>query len=135
MPNWHFKRGIGLRTQVTARRTVTFDRKEAPTSIQHLKFQNVKHGKANTMAKRKTALILAGQIERAILQIRGEKVLLDTDLAALYGVATSQFNRAVQRNLDRFPDDFMFQLSEEETETLRCQNGISKGRIRLRCGV
>ncbi len=52
--------------------------------------------------------------------------MLDTDLATLYGVETGQFNRAVQRHLDRFPDDFMFQLTKDENEALRCQIGISK---------
>ena len=60
--------------------------------------------------------------------IRGEKVMLDADLASLYGVKTSQLNRAVQRNLERFPKDFMFQLTFEEAEALRCQFGISKGK-------
>jgi hypothetical protein len=57
---------------------------------------------------------LAAQgIEDAILLIRGHKVMLDRDLAALYGVATGNLNKAVKRNLDRFPDDFMFQLTPE----------------------
>lgn len=57
--------------------------------------------------------------------VRGEKVLLDADLAMLYGVETGALNRAVKRNLDRFPPDFMFQLSAPEWENLRCQIGIS----------
>ncbi len=57
--------------------------------------------------------------------VRGEKVLLDADLAMLYGVETGALNRAVKRNLDRFPADFMFQLSAPEWENLRCQIGIS----------
>jgi hypothetical protein len=57
--------------------------------------------------------------------IRHEKVMLDFDLAALYGVQTGALNRAVKRNLDRFPADFMFQLSAEEWENLKCQFGIS----------
>jgi ORF6N domain. len=65
------------------------------------------------------------RIERAILFIRGEKVMLDTDLARLYGVATGAFNRAVKRNLSRFPDDFMFQLTAAEAKSLRCQIGTS----------
>lgn len=64
-----------------------------------------------------------------ILTIRQFRVMLDADLATLYGVETKQLNRAVQRNLDRFPEDFMFQLSMEEAEALRCQSGTSnKGR-------
>jgi hypothetical protein len=61
-----------------------------------------------------TALIPVDKIERAILQIRGRKVLLDADLAELYGVETKVLNQAVRRNLDRFPEDFMFQLTAEE---------------------
>ena len=63
-------------------------------------------------------------IERKIHLIRGQKVMLDSDLAALYGVAIGAMNRAVKRNTDRFPEDFMFQLTTEESETLRCQTGI-----------
>jgi ORF6N domain-containing protein len=65
------------------------------------------------------------RITRAILLIRGQKVMLDTDLAELYNVDTGALNRAVKRNSGRFPDDFMFQLSLEEAERLRCQFGIS----------
>ena len=54
------------------------------------------------------------RIERAILSIRGEKVMLDSDLAELYGVETSVLNQAVKRNLGRFPPDFMFQLTATE---------------------
>lgn len=66
------------------------------------------------------------KIEKAIYLIRGEKVMLDRDLAALYGVETGALNRAVKRNLLRFPSDFMFQLTAEEFDILRCQIGISK---------
>ena len=61
------------------------------------------------------------RIERAILLIRGEKVILDEDLAVLYNVSTKVLNQAVKRNLVRFPEDFMFQLTEEETKSLRSQ--------------
>jgi hypothetical protein len=74
-----------------------------------------------------TPSIRAEQIERSILLVRGLKVMLDSDLAALYGVATSNLNKAVKRNRARFPADFMFQLNTEETERLRFQTGISKG--------
>ena len=57
--------------------------------------------------------------------IRGQKVLLDADLAELYGVATSNLNKAVKRNLDRFPGDFMFQLTSQEWDSLRFQIGMS----------
>lgn len=64
-------------------------------------------------------------LSRLVHLVRGEKVLLDMDLANLYGVETGQLNRAVKRNLDRFPHDFMFQLSATEWENLKCQFGIS----------
>ncbi len=62
-------------------------------------------------------------IEKMIYIVRGHKVMLDSDLAALYEVETKSVNRAVRRNLDRFPEDFMFQLTAEEYEILRCQIG------------
>lgn len=60
-------------------------------------------------------------VESLIHLIRGQKVMLDRDLAALYGVSTGAFNQAVRRNLDRFPEDFMFQLTGQETENLKSQ--------------
>ena len=74
---------------------------------------------------RHVELILPERIEQSILLIRQQKVILDADLAVLYGVETKQLIRAVKRNLLRFPDDFMFQLSEEEFENLRYQFGTS----------
>ena len=68
----------------------------------------------------------SAQIEQVILLLRGQKVILDRDLAALYGVATGSLNRAVKRNFDRFPADFMIQLTHEEAEASRCQIGILK---------
>ena len=65
-------------------------------------------------------------VERKILSLRGERVMLDADLAVLYGVPTKQLVRAVQRNAARFPADFMFQLTEEEDDNLRCQFGTSR---------
>jgi hypothetical protein len=64
-------------------------------------------------------------IERRIYGIRGQKVMLDADLAELYQVPTKALNRAVKRNSNRFPDDFMFQLIDEEAESLRRQIGAS----------
>ena len=64
-------------------------------------------------------------IERKILLIRGQKVMLDKDLAKLYGVTTGNLNKAVDRNLDRFPDDFMFRLGNEEFKNLIFHFGIS----------
>ena len=66
-------------------------------------------------------------ITRAILVLRGHKVLLDTELAALYGVSTKRFNEQVRRNRERFPQDFMFQLTTEELTTLRSQIATLKG--------
>jgi hypothetical protein len=60
--------------------------------------------------------------------VRGEKVMLDTDLARLYRVTTGNLNKAVKRNQARFPGDFMFQLTEKETDSLIFQSGRSKGR-------
>ena len=68
------------------------------------------------------------QIEHLIQIIRGQQVMLDRDLAMLYGVETGQLNRQVKRNIERFPEDFMFQLSAEELDGLRCQIGISNSR-------
>ena len=65
-------------------------------------------------------------VKGKIYLIRGQKVLLDSDLAELYGVETSNLNKAVKRNIDRFPEDFMFQLRAEEAEALRFQIGMSK---------
>lgn len=71
-------------------------------------------------------LVPGGRIERSILLIRGHKVMLDADLAELYGVSVGRLNEAVRRNIDRFPDDFMFQLTAEEAASLRSQIAISK---------
>lgn len=73
-----------------------------------------------------TAVIPTERIERAILLIRGEKVLLDRDLADLYGVETRVLVQAVKRNVQRFPEDFMFQLTSDEANSLRSQIVISK---------
>lgn len=67
----------------------------------------------------------AERILKSILVLRGEKVMLDSDLAELYGVETGAMVRAMKRNIERFPPDFMFELSEEEWSDLRRQFGIS----------
>ncbi len=72
------------------------------------------------------ALIPVELIEKKILLIRGEKVMLDADLAELYQVETFNLNKAVKRNIDRFPQDFMFQLTKQEADSLRFQIGMSK---------
>ena len=66
------------------------------------------------------------QIQNLIYIIRGQRVMLDSDLAQLYGVLTKNLNKAVKRNIERFPQDFMFQLTKEEYQNLRFQNGTSK---------
>src|SRR6266576_7253826 len=76
----------------------------------------------------KRELIPVGRIAQSIHLLRGQKAMLDSDLAALYGVTTGNLNKAVARNRDRFPADFMFQLSAEEAEDLIFQIGRSKGR-------
>ena len=70
-------------------------------------------------------LVPTERIERLILLIRGQKVILDADLAELYGVSVGRLNEAVRRNIDRFPDDFMFQLTREEFGDLRSQTVAS----------
>jgi len=72
-----------------------------------------------------TNLIPIETITEKIHVIRNQKVLLDRDLAELYGVETSQLKRAVRRNSDRFPDDFMFELTKKELENWRCHFGTS----------
>jgi hypothetical protein len=71
------------------------------------------------------SLIPVERIERSILLIRGQKVILDNDLALLYGVEAKTLNQAVKRNQDRFPEDFMFQLTWEEAGILRSQFATS----------
>ncbi len=74
----------------------------------------------------KALLMPSEVIENKIFLVRGKKVMFDRDLAALYGVTTGNLNKAVNRNIDRFPEDFMFQLTMEEADSLRFQIGISK---------
>jgi len=77
------------------------------------------------MARHEVALP-AAQVESVIFTVRGQKVILDSDLAALYGVTTKQLNQQVKRNTDRFPVDFAFQLTAEEIACLRSQFATSK---------
>jgi hypothetical protein len=65
------------------------------------------------------ALVQAERVERRILSLRGQKVMLDADLAELYGVGTKVLNQAVKRNIERFPKDFMFKLTQKEADSLR----------------
>jgi phage regulator Rha-like protein len=78
-----------------------------------------------SMPKADTALAVEG-LSQLIYEVRGQKVMLDSDLALVYGVPTGALNRAVKRNAKRFPDDFVFRLTMRELEALRCQFGISK---------
>lgn len=71
-------------------------------------------------------LIPQEAIASKILLLRGKKVMLDRDLARLYGVTTGNLNKAVKRNIERFPEDFMFQLAKDEEKTLRFQSGSLK---------
>ena len=73
-----------------------------------------------------THLIPQEIIEEKILLLRGKKVMLDRDLARLYGVKTKVLNQAVKRNIERFPEDFMFELTKEEFKTWRSQFVTSK---------
>ncbi len=86
------------------------------------------------MAKKKAArekkassksLVLEARIEQSILLIREQNVMLDADLAKLYGVETGALVRQMKRNIERFPADFMFQLNRSEWEDLKCQTGTS----------
>ena len=70
-------------------------------------------------------------IEQRIYLARGQKVMLDRDLAKLYGVTTAALNQAVKRNSGRFPEDFMFQLSKEDFEHWRSQIVISNPRLKM----
>jgi len=86
-------------------------------------------GKPNQMSNSvsyKTAWVGPEPIEHAILLLPGQRVLLDRDLAALYGVTTGNLNKTVQRNVDRFPADFMFQLTADEMDALSFHFGSLK---------
>jgi len=74
------------------------------------------------------SIIQVEGIEGRIYDIRGQRVMLDSDLAELYGVPTWRLNEQVKRNRERFPEDFMFELTSEEWQSLRSQNAISKVR-------
>ena len=85
--------------------------------------QNINKNQLGTSYDQLTSV---NNIESLIRVIRGKQVMLDRDLAELYEVETGQLNRQVKRNIERFPKDFMFQLTKEETEILKCQIGISR---------
>jgi len=75
------------------------------------------------------AVITAEQMENLIYVIRGQKVMLDVDLAKIYGYETKSFNQQVKRNIEKFDDDFMFQLTEVEVNNLRSQNVTVKSKF------
>jgi hypothetical protein len=77
------------------------------------------------MSARYKDIIPEKQILKIIMVVRGEKVILDSDLAKLYGVETRRLNEQVRRNIEKFPDDFMFQLTKEEFENLKSQIATS----------
>jgi hypothetical protein len=110
---------IGL--DPSTRRLVPLHRLDEPEVDLDALRQLFKRGQA--MAER--SVVPVERIEQHILLIRGEKVMLDSDLAVLYGVTTGALNRAVDRNKDRFPADFMFELSAQEYENLKSRFGIS----------
>ena len=86
--------------------------------------QNIKVGVSPTIDNQ----LAVPTIQSKIALIRDQQVLLDRDLARFYGVEVSQMNRQVKLNIERFPEDFMFQLTKAENEALKCQYGISKQR-------
>ncbi len=86
------------------------------------------------MAKKATSIIPIERIQQCIYLVRKQKVMLDKDLAAMYGVTTKRLNEQVQRNIDRFPLDFMFQLNDDETKVLRSQIATSSWGGRLFSG-
>ncbi|MCI6626443.1 MAG: ORF6N domain-containing protein [Sodaliphilus sp.] len=86
--------------------------------------QNIKVGVSPTIDNQ----LAVPTIQSKIALIRDQQVLLDRDLARFYGVEVSQMNRQVKRNIERFPEDFMFQLTKAENDALKCQYGISKQR-------
>jgi hypothetical protein len=81
--------------------------------------------KGDAVKRANAPLIPNERIERIILLIRGQKIILDRDLAALYGVETRDLNKAVHRNLDPFPNYFLFQLTHDEFEDLKFHFGTS----------
>ena len=78
------------------------------------------------MSPKKTALVPIELIENVIHVVRGHKVMLDEDLARMYGVMTKRLNEQVTRNIERFPADFMFQMTREEYASLKSQIATSK---------
>jgi phage regulator Rha-like protein len=102
----------------------------APTAVQHgLRHARLRQCGAAHIAdeSKQSGVVPVEHITQSILVLRGHRVLLDTELAALYGVSTKRFNEQVRRNRERFPADFMFQLTDEELVALRSQIATLKG--------
>jgi hypothetical protein len=93
-----------------------------------------KRAAASLSSMRAPAEIAPAEIVARILSVRGQRVLLDVDLAALYGVTTARLNQQVNRNLDRFPADFIFHLTDQELENLMLQIATSSLRVRAHGG-
>ena len=89
---------------------------------------NIKTMEKKIIKKDKSTLISVHDVEKLIVTIRGIQVLIDRDLAYLYQVEVKQMNRQVKRNIERFPEDFMFQLTKEEYNSLKCHFGTSNER-------
>ena len=83
----------------------------------------------NFCVKNQRTIVANESVEDLIRLVRGQRVILDADLARVYGVPTKQLNQAVKRNVDRFPDDFAFQLTNQEVAILRSQIVTSKERV------
>jgi hypothetical protein len=84
-----------------------------------------KTAKKKSASKLTSAALIPEKLTPLVIRLRRENVILDSDIAELYGVETKRLNEAVKRNIERFPADFMFQLTEEEIENLRSQSVIS----------
>ena len=98
-------------------------------SSRNLRYNETKLKNKMVNSKDKIVVYDSALIQRKIFTIRGEQVMLDSELAEFYGVETKQLNRAVKRNIDRFPQEFMFQLVDDEWDSLRYQIGTSKGEV------
>ncbi len=127
----------GVRNLVVPMLSVVGWRRDASPLPRRRTRQKTINARARQMARRSRQVtsLPAARLERRILLIRGHKVMLDSDLAELYGVPTRRLNEQVKRNRERFPADFMFQLSKAEDEDLRSQIATSSsggGRRRSR---
>ena len=80
------------------------------------------------MKRKRKIITRLVHIDSVIRLVRGERVILDMDLAKIYGIPTFRLNEAIKRNRDRFPDDFLFQLTQDERDALTSQIAISKNR-------